>query len=371
MLPAILNPEALPPEAERELRQMHEVRMNELLAALGPLIAAGVLLFGLWDYATDPDKAHWTILLRVVAVALGAVAFRPGRLRWSAEQRCIYLYWMLSSTVILCNFILRDGFLYGMVGTVAGVFFVSVIMLDNRTFLLTVSVPFTLFLILSKLTVPAFVFYNGIVFYLLGTTIAFVNMTMVRFLRRKAALLEAELRRQATHDSLTGLYNRARINELALREMALAARHNRPLAVLMLDIDHFKAVNDTYGHDVGDQVIRALADICRAQLREIDHIGRFGGEEFVCILPETDRDAAAACAERLRAAMEDAHIDSARGQVRFTVSIGVAQYGDACDSWEELLKNADNALYRAKQDGRNRVVLAEVRGAACGIRNVA
>lgn len=369
-MPAILNPEALPQDAERHLRQTHEATMNELLAALGPLIAAAVFLFGLWDYVTDPVNAPWTLLVRAGAVVLGSIAFRPGRLRWSSEQRCIYVYWLFSCTVILCNFILRDGFLYGLVGVVAGLFFVSVILMSNRTFLVTVSLPFALFVALSAFTAPLFEFANGIVSYLLSAIIAFVLMAMIRFLRRKAALLEEELRRQASHDSLTGLLNRARLNELAVREMALAERHSRPLAILMLDIDHFKLVNDTYGHDVGDRVIIRLADVCREQLREIDHVGRFGGEEFVCILPETDRDAALACAERLRAAVEALCVESAKGGVRFTVSIGIALRGIAHKNWEALLKDADTALYQAKQNGRNRIELAEARGGDRFVQNL-
>jgi diguanylate cyclase (GGDEF)-like protein len=139
----------------------------------------------------------------------------------------------------------------------------------------------------------------------------------------------------------------------------LAARHGRALALAMLDIDHFKEVNDTYGHDIGDKVLKRLTDTCSQNLRLIDHFGRIGGEEFVCIFPETDEAQAMLCAERLRQSVEAIKIDMPDGPLRFTVSIGVATLNTHHPDLDALLKDADRALYRAKRGGRNRVVLAE------------
>lgn len=359
MLLDILNPASLPPDAERRLQEKHEALMSQLASAMVPMLGVWVLLFVIWDYFVDAAHVVWTLPVRIFFVALSALGYRPGILPLSPSGRCVYVHWMFSAAIILSEFLLEDGFRYGLVGVVAGVFFVALIAQSAASFLLAVSAPFALFLVCAALVRPLPELANDVVFYLLTMAIAYVMMAMIRFLRHSEARLEDELRRQATHDSLTGLYNRGRLNELAAREMALARRHRRPLAVLMLDIDRFKLVNDTYGHDVGDHVIRRLADVCRSQVREIDHVGRFGGEEFVCILPETGRDAALACAERLRTAIEAQRVESARGEVRFTASIGVALYDDPDAGWEELLKDADAALYRAKQEGRNRVVLAE------------
>jgi diguanylate cyclase (GGDEF)-like protein len=126
----------------------------------------------------------------------------------------------------------------------------------------------------------------------------------------------------------------------------------------MLDVDHFKRVNDSYGHETGDRVLRVLADSCRACLRQQDVIGRYGGEEFVAFLPETPADLALDAAERLRHAVETLTVDSPQGPVKVTVSIGIATYNRATTSISALINAADRALYEAKQKGRNRVVVS-------------
>ncbi|MFH1914773.1 MAG: PAS domain S-box protein [Pseudomonadota bacterium] len=171
---------------------------------------------------------------------------------------------------------------------------------------------------------------------------------------RKAT--EARLRELATTDSLTGLSNRRRFMELAEREFARGKRYQGALTMLMMDIDHFKRVNDTHGHDVGDEVLRELAHISRAALREPDVLGRLGGEEFGVLLPETDSVAALEVAERLRRAIENTPIATAAGEMRITVSIGAATSNTDAESVATLLKRADVALYAAKEAGRNRVV---------------
>lgn len=176
--------------------------------------------------------------------------------------------------------------------------------------------------------------------------------------------VESELRRMATTDSLTGLNNRRRIMELAEVEMARLRRYGRPVSVLMLDIDRFKAINDTHGHAVGDRALVRLAEICRAELRDTDHIGRLGGEEFAIILPETPLASATEVAERLRHRLAMADIAAQPGghsgeTLRMTVSIGVAMCGDEDASFERALGRADRALYEAKSLGRNRVVVSD------------
>jgi diguanylate cyclase (GGDEF)-like protein/PAS domain S-box-containing protein len=171
---------------------------------------------------------------------------------------------------------------------------------------------------------------------------------------RKAT--EARLRELATTDSLTGLANRRRFMELAQREFTRSRRYQGPLTMLMMDIDHFKRVNDTHGHDVGDEVLRALAATSIKALREADILGRLGGEEFGVLLPETEATAAMEVAERLRRAVEAAAMATGGGELRITVSIGAASLSGDTTSVEALLKRADVALYEAKQSGRNRVV---------------
>jgi diguanylate cyclase (GGDEF)-like protein len=167
---------------------------------------------------------------------------------------------------------------------------------------------------------------------------------------------ERELERQARKDMLTGLNNRRYFHELAEQELARARRNGEALTLLMLDVDHFKQVNDTYGHDIGDAALKKLSEICTHTFRVIDIVGRLGGEEFAALLPETGTTQALEVAERLRQAVESAGIKLADGSiVRFTISIGVASSGATDDKVEKALKRADDALYRAKNEGRNRV----------------
>jgi len=164
-------------------------------------------------------------------------------------------------------------------------------------------------------------------------------------------------RRLALQDELTGLHNRRFILEVLAQQLALARRNNRPLAVMILDLDYFKRVNDTHGHLVGDQVLRDVAACIQIRLRAQDIAGRWGGEEFIVILPDTDASGAAVVAEQLRQAVEQTHFEPAEGQpLQLTLSIGLqALEPGAAHGRDELLGAADQALYLAKRYGRNRV----------------
>jgi len=167
--------------------------------------------------------------------------------------------------------------------------------------------------------------------------------------------MEEELRRLATTDPLTGVNNRRRYGEISERELTRCKRYKHPLCVLMLDADHFKAVNDTYGHDAGDRVLQALARACVAELRDVDVLGRYGGEEFTVTLPDTPLETALEAAERLRIALSKTKVKLDDGQeILFTVSIGASNLNDD-ESLVDLLNRADAALYAAKEGGRNRV----------------
>jgi diguanylate cyclase (GGDEF)-like protein len=169
------------------------------------------------------------------------------------------------------------------------------------------------------------------------------------------ARLFEETHRLAITDPLTGLYNRRGLFELGQREIDRVHRFHRPLAAIMLDIDRFKQVNDIYSHAVGDQVLRVLAEVCRANLREVDLLGRYGGEEFAILLPETDAQAARQVAERLRQEIASTPVMTPRGPISFTVSLGVTIALDGIPELAVLLDRADTAMYAAKQAGRNRV----------------
>lgn len=175
---------------------------------------------------------------------------------------------------------------------------------------------------------------------------------------RRILTLEARLREMATRDALTGTWNRAAILDLLDRELSRGRREKRAVAVILADADHFKRVNDTFGHLAGDRVLREVAGRMMALLRPYDTVGRYGGEEFLIALPGCDARGAASLAERLRKGVAAEPVETQGGPLRVTLSLGVAAWRGEGDS-TGLLMAADAALYRAKHEGRDRAVLAE------------
>ncbi len=177
--------------------------------------------------------------------------------------------------------------------------------------------------------------------------------------------LREALRNQSIRDCLTGLYNRRYLDETLERETRRAVRSAQGLGVLMLDLDHFKNFNDTYGHDAGDTVLRETASFLLKSVRAEDFVCRFGGEEFVIILPGADLQTSQARAERIRSKLRELTVlHQGKSLGRITVSIGVAEVPLHGTCPKELIEAADAALYRAKKEGRDRVVLADTESAA-------
>jgi diguanylate cyclase (GGDEF)-like protein len=175
------------------------------------------------------------------------------------------------------------------------------------------------------------------------------------------ARYQMKLAEGALQDPLTGLYNRRHLDERLAAELAGAQRHGRPLSILMIDIDHFKEVNDAHGHLAGDEALKMVAFILRAAVRKEDVLARYGGEEFVVVARETQLEGAHALAERIRRAVERSHCDWQGIELGVTVSIGVTVSVGLTEfvagrSDREVLETADRALYLAKEGGRNRVV---------------
>lgn len=195
---------------------------------------------------------------------------------------------------------------------------------------------------------------------LIGTLVTALVLTPLLYLLafyplaneiRARRRMEEELKKLATTDNLTKLSNRAKFYEVIDREVERFKRHGQPLSMLLFDIDDFKTINDTHGHNVGDEALKSLTRLVAAQLREIDYFVRWGGDEFIIVAPDTGIDKAAALAERARKVVE-AHTFQTAG--RFTLTFSVTQFkaGDTVDSF---LKRADRGLYRAKEAGKNRV----------------
>jgi len=178
-------------------------------------------------------------------------------------------------------------------------------------------------------------------------------------LHAKLVAAHEALRDQATHDSLTGLWNRSAILGTLEHELARARRQAGPLSVLMADVDHFKIINDTHGHAAGDAVLCEIALRMASAVRPYDSIGRFGGEEFLVVLPGCASADAASVAERVRRRVADTAITLPEGSVYVTLSLGLAMAsGDPAGTHETLIRASDRALYEAKAAGRNRVALA-------------
>lgn len=185
-----------------------------------------------------------------------------------------------------------------------------------------------------------------------------VSLANARMLKRLEEL--------ATTDGLTGLLNKRALTETATQKLKSALRFKKPLSVLVCDIDHFKKVNDTYGHDIGDLVIRGFGDVLKRVKRDTDMVGRFGGEEFVLVCEETDARGAELLAERIRTELQGTTFHTPQGPLQVTCSIGVAPCPLAGQEWDQLFKATDEALYASKRGGRNRVTVwnPKLQGAA-------
>jgi diguanylate cyclase (GGDEF)-like protein len=183
----------------------------------------------------------------------------------------------------------------------------------------------------------------------------------LRLLELEDKLVQAReaMRYKATHDTLTGIWNRGAILDALNREIWRSRREGSSLGVLLADLDHFKSVNDTYGHLAGDCVLREVARRMQADIRSYDALGRYGGEEFLILLPNCGNRETREKAERIRVAIVQGPMDTPAGPLNITMSIGGVATGDwPADSANQILQMADLALYRAKEEGRNRTVMA-------------
>jgi diguanylate cyclase (GGDEF)-like protein len=189
----------------------------------------------------------------------------------------------------------------------------------------------------------------------------FLTMALAVMMFREKQL---ELRDQARTDPLTGMRNRQSMDQIAEREIMLADRTGQSLSMILFDIDHFKRINDDHGHQVGDQVLRSVAACIGRAIRSGDTAFRFGGEEFLVLLPGADADQAAQVAERMRKSIAESPVDLGDRVIRLTASFGVVQWRTGREDWDGLIKRADQALYQAKHGGRDRVVSPSIHVAA-------
>lgn len=329
-----------------------------------PAVAALLVAFTAWDHYVDPAHAGTALGVRLAGAALvlgsGWFAQRAARVEWSHWIAKFRLF-VTAGTVAIALALLERGFLVGLSGLIVAALGAAHSAVDRRDVLPLFAPPLALTVaVMHVADVERFVFVNATFFLALTFLVALLLAGVLEQANRRAFLAEQALRRESRLDPLTGVANRRALAEHGHAMLARARRAGTPVAVLLLDLDRFKTVNDRHGHTVGDQLLQALAAHARAQLRETDVFGRWGGEEFVALLPDTPPAQASALAERLRASVAQASWQCGQVALRATVSIGVASATVPPDAdldalWPRLVDAADAAMYRAKQQGRDRV----------------
>ena len=343
---------------------------------------AAYLLYGFADMFLIPDVGVQSFLARAIYVGLVLLA-TSAVFRWSKNILLLDLWLpvsVLGAALIWFELLARSSSPYVGYFQYASVIFIVLANLSVQvrfmpslgvSLLISAAIAHGVYRNTQGDTELMLVFalvYLPVLFFSLFISASTTRDRRKAFLRAtldeisQEALFEANLAldQMAHTDDLTGLENRRRFERIAELELLHAQLTGGTLSLLLFDVDHFKRVNDTYGHDRGDQVLQVIARIAREQTRENDLLARFGGEEFVVLLPDTPVDEAAMFAERLRNAVAGGRIALPDGELLgFTVSVGVSSFGEHANDLTTIIKAADDALYRAKHMGRNCVAVAE------------
>jgi diguanylate cyclase (GGDEF)-like protein len=349
------------PETEARFR---DSRTNTLIAVnLNTFWPMALILpaFGVWDVFVDP--AHWRaafavrLLGGVLIVATGFFQKLPGNAHYLPLMAKVRLVIAVVASAIAAT-LLDRGYGFSVVGLVVLILTGPYVAIDSADLFRTnLAVLIALVPVILIAPLSSFDKTGTIVSALLAVAVSTLLGRVLEASNRRAFLLEQELHRDARTDALTGLANRRAMQERGRVELKLARRTNSTVSVILADLDHFKKINDKYGHEAGDAALMETAAVLRDALRETDALGRWGGEEFMAILPATASAGAREVAERMRVAIETMRFDGLKTGT--TISLGVAtseEFDDPAMEWDLLVKEADQRLYRAKHEGRNRVV---------------
>jgi diguanylate cyclase (GGDEF)-like protein len=368
-----------PPELEAQFRasRARGLAVTNATPSYFGLSASMVLLFSIWDWLVDPAAWSRALVIRLAAVAVivgtGVLQRFTATVAWAPTIAKVRF-----STAVLAvagaNAVIQNGYVLGLPGLVAVFLGAPYIVLDKRDYFLTTLLPLTgVAAVMYATGVDRFAVINAAFFLTLTIVVGLMLARVFEATNRRAFAAEQALMQEARTDSLTRLANRRSAEEHVVAELRRQSRSRRPTALILCDIDHFKRINDDRGHDAGDRTIRAVGERLEGVVRSADRLARWGGEEFLVVLPETTETDAAVLAERMRAAVEDLTIAGVPGW-GVTLSAGVAATvadGPESEAFERLLKAADAALYRAKSAGRNRVVTANVAVTVMPTRGVA
>ena len=354
-------PPRWPAELEARFIESRRARLAELNPNTFWSMAIILLSFSAWDYYVDP--AHWRIAFTVrlsaalLITATGLFQKLPGKLMWLPVFAKIRLILAVVASAYAAAMLDR-GYGFGIAGLVAIMLTGPYIASDSRDLMITnIAAMLSLVPLLFLMPLSRFDIAGTVVFVLLAAAVSTLLGRVLESSNRRAFALEMDLHRDARTDSLTGLDNRRAMQERGRVELKRSTRSGEPVSVILCDLDHFKNVNDKYGHATGDRALTSAAAVLRGALRESDSLGRWGGEEFMAILPGTEERGAAEVAERMRAAIAAARFSGV--PETNTISLGVASaktVDDPAMEWDLLIKEADQRLYRAKHEGRNRVV---------------
>lgn len=342
------------------------LRLSLAIAFLGPC-----LVF-IQDLLLNPVLVHRSLVIGVCSIA--ALGLYPLALRAGMSRRWIKVIVVLTPAfVAVLDLQMRAGRSSDLTGAIVLLLY---LIAYARILALPFGMPVTLFSIGMILMVPVTLKACGLIpgsppsrVFIPIMLFPMVPMAMMMILLEhnltRNLLENFDQRRRledlAIQDALTGLHNRRYFMLSAAEHLRLANRSGHGLCILMVDLDHFKRVNDTYGHATGDHVIRLMSDVLRQELRASDILARYGGEEFIACLPDTGQDAALIAAKRIRGTLEGSSLPvpgRSDTSLRVTASLGIASVKPVPESLEMLIERADKALYAAKHGGRNRVVCA-------------
>jgi predicted signal transduction protein with EAL and GGDEF domain len=257
-------------DAERAFDAWLDDGIARVLPVLGPVLGAFVILFAAWDAWVDPHVAPTTLRVRLVLVLLGAPAYVRTCLRWSVPRRCAVVYATHLGAMMIGAALLRDGLLLALPALTGALFVLALVDPRPRRWFAMALFSLLLFVALAAPVLPRPLFLDALLLFALSVPLAGGVALMTLALRRRTFAAERTLLDATRHDCLTGALARGYLAELARHDVALARRHGRPLAVAMLDIDHFKRVNDVHGHAAGDVVLCAVVAACRHGLRASD-----------------------------------------------------------------------------------------------------